>query len=242
MIRLLPFILIPIFIIAILGYWRFSAQKPKTVLVDNSSTITSDDTQEVPKTLPDLSVDDKVADLESTVSKLTSTVNSLKSATPQTSNSSMDARLANIESSITTLKAQVASLQNATPAPAAASSQSVVYIPLGSGGGPWANQAWYSTAEYQITLDPANYPNYKAMYLEVTFRLTEAAGTGSVRLYNTTNSSATSSQLNTTSVNLSTFVSSSFTLPTGSNTYTLQVQSSENKNVLIQTARIRVTF
>lgn len=226
MIRFLPFVLIPVLILGGLGYWRFVA-----------STQISDTPIEVPKTLPQSSLEDRVKELEDVVTKLVTQVNNLKSPYQQTpSSSSSDA-----ESAVTELKARVSALEKATPVPVAASGQASVYIPLGSGGN-WGDKDWYTTAEYEISLDPANYPGYKNMVLEATFRLTEAAGTGSVRLYNVTDSSASSGQVDTTSSTFSLKTSSSFTLPSGSKTYKLQVKSSQGANLSIQSARIKVTF
>lgn len=234
MIRLLPFVLIPILILAGLGYWRFKASKPNLTAPQHQ-----EEPIEVPKTLPSASLEDRVKTLEDLAFKLVTQVNALKSPAPA---SSSDSQLNSLDSSVTELKARISALEKATPAPAAASTQSTIYIPLGSGGGPWADKDWYSTAEYEISLDPQNYPGYKGMVLEVTFRLVEAAGTGSVRLYNTTDSSAISGQLDTTSTTFSLKTSSSFTLPSGSKTYKLQVKSSQGANLYIQSARIKVNF
>lgn len=232
MIRLLPFILIPILVLAGLGYWRYTASKP------NLTTPTPPQAGpiEVPKTLPQ-------ASLEELTAKLVREVNDLKSKSSPTP--SLVSGSSDLEAQVTELKVRVSALEKATPAPASATNtntSSTVYIPLGSGGGPWANTDWYSTPEYEISLDPANYPGYKNMVLEVTFRIVEAAGTGSVRLYNVTDSQAASGQLDTTASSFSLKSSSSFTLTTGTKTYKLQVKSSQNKDLFIQSARIKVNF
>lgn len=234
-IKILPFVLIPVLILAALGYWRF-VYLPRSALTTPAQKI---EPSEVPKTLPVSEGDDKLTSLEQSVKSLAGEVDKLKSA-KEAPNS--DTRIANVESAILELKARVSALEKATPAPVTSTSQSAVYIPLGSGGGPWANQDWYTTPEYQIKLDPANYPGYSGMYLEVTFRLAEAVGTGSVRLYNSTDGSSTSSQLDTISTSFGLFTSSSFKLPTASKNYALQIKSTEGKNLFIQTARIRVNF
>ena len=248
MIRFLPFILIVVLILGGLGYWRFVASKSNLTSPNTAQSSLDTNQQEgpieVPKTLPQASLEDRVKELEDVVTKLVTQLNSLKSQTTTSqSTSSSESSLSTVESAVTELKARVSALEKATPAPVAASStQSSVYIPLGSGGGPWANTDWYSPPEYEISLDPANYPGYKSMILEVTFRLLEAAGTGSVRLYNVTDSSASFGQVDTTSSTFSLKTSSSFTLPTGSKTYRLQVKSSQNKDLYIQSARIKVNF
>lgn len=193
---------------------------------------------EVPKTLPNATLEARVKVLEDALIEVVKKVNGLSGK--DAGDSSINSRLNSIEASITDLKVQVASLGQ--PTTTATSSKPTVYIPLGSGGGPWGDKDWYTTAEYEIALDTANYPGYKGMILEVTFRLVEAAGTGSVRLYNVTDSSAVSAQLDTTSTSFSLKTSSSFTLPQGSKTYKLQVKSSQGTNLYIQFARIKVNF
>ena len=238
MIKLLPFILVALIILGGLGYWRFFVAKQNLQTSPAESLI--EEPVEVPKTAPDASLEDRVKSLEDTI---TPVVNKINASPKPTTNSSLDSRLNTLEGSITELKARVSSLENQTPAPAATSSKSsTVYIPLGSGGGPWANIDWYSMPEYEVSLDPANYPGYSGMVLEVTFRLVEAAGTGSVRLYNVTDSSATSGQLDTNSSTFALKSSSSFKLATGTKTYKLQVKSTSNKDIFIQSARIKVNF
>lgn len=250
MLKLLPFILIPVLIIGGLGYFRFVAIR-QSITASAPLPIESNSNNgpiEVPKTLPNQTTDDKVKILEDTISKLVAQVNGLKTQSTQTtagpSALSLDTRLKDIEGLITDLKARISALEKASPAPAAASTTkaATVYIPLGSGGGPWANKDWYSTADYQVILDPANYPGYTGMNLEVTYKLSEQAGTASVRLYNSTDTNTTSSQVDTTSSNIGLYTSSAFKLPTGSKTYVLQVKSTEGKDIFIQTARIRVNF
>lgn len=234
-IKILPFVLIPVLVLAALGYWRF-VYAPKSALEKPKEKI---EAREVPKGLPVSDDNNKITSLEQSVKNLMGEIDKLKSAKDSPD---PDTRITNAESTITELKARVSALEKATPAPVASTGQSAVYIPLGSGGGPWANPDWYQTPEYQIKLDPANYPGYSGMYLEVTFRLAEAVGTGSVRLYNTTDGSAISSQLDTTSTGFGLYTSSSFKLPAGSKNYVLQVKSTVGKNLFIQTARIRVNF
>lgn len=239
MIRLLPFILIPILIVSGLGYWRFVSSKAN---LNTSKQSQQEGPFEVPASLPDASLEDRVKSLEDILGKLAPQVNSLKSTSSQTvSSNSLDSRLSDVAGDITELKARVSALEKATPAPQNLS-KSTVYIPLGSGGGPWGNLDWYSTPEYEISLDSANYPGYTGMVLEVTYRLVEAVGTGSVRLYNVTDNSATSGQVDTTSSSLSLKATSSFQLPSGSKTYRLQVKSTQSKDLYIQSARIRVNF
>lgn len=235
MIRFLPIVLIPVLILGGLGYWRFVASK--SPLTSPAATQTSDTPIEVPKTLPQSSLEDRVKELEDVVTKLVTQVNNLQSPSPQTPSS----RSSDVESAVTELKARVSALEKATPTPVSPSSLATIYIPLGSGG-VWNNTDWNSLAEYEVSLNPDNFPGYSGMTLEVTFRLDDPSGTASVRLYNTTDGAATSSQLDATSATYTLKSSSSFKLSSGTKTYRLQVKSSGGKNLFVQTARIKVTF
>ena len=177
--------------------------------------------------------------MESLATKLAAEVNKLKSPAPKESS---DPKLNSLDAAVTELKIKVANLQAATPVPQASSSKSIVYIPLGSGGGPWTDQSWNTLNEYQVSIDPNDYPGYTSMQLEANFRLVEAVGTGSVRLYNVTDATSLLSQIDTTSTGFSVQNSGSFKLAAGRKTYTLQVQSSQSKSLFIQNARIKVNF
>lgn len=232
MIRFLPIALIIVLILGGLGYWRYTSSKPSLTAPQTAG----ESPIEVPKTLPQASIEDRVSELEDVVIKLVTQVNGLKSS------SSPDSRISNVESAVTELKARVSALEKATPALAVAtSSQSTVYIPVGSGG-VWTNTDWNTLPEYEVSLNPDNFPGYSGMILETTFRLDDPSGTASVRLYNVTDNSAASSQLDSTSSAYTLKSSSSFKLASGTKTYRLQVKSSGGKNLLIQSARIKVNF
>lgn len=238
---MLPFILVPVLILG--GLWIFRNLSVKQTL---SSPKTNEQIQEVPvevpKTLPGATIEDRVKSLEDTITKLVSQINTLKSSnSPSNNSTSSDSRIANAEAAVTDLKARVSALEKATPVPVSVSSQSTVYIPLGAGGS-WTDLDWNSLAEYEVSLNPSNYPGYTGMSLEVNFRMVESAGTASVRLYNMTDSSAVSSELNTTATSFTLKTSSSFKLSSGTKTYRLQVKSSQRKEVFIQSARIKVSF
>ena len=135
MIRLLPFILIPILIIGGLFYWRYNASLQSLIRPEAAESAV-----EVPKTLP-----------STTTQESSPQATSKSTAAPKTQTSSaLDSRVSTVESTVTELKARISALEKATPTPVAAGSQSTVYIPLGSGGGPWANVDWFSTPEYEI--------------------------------------------------------------------------------------------
>lgn len=241
MAKILLILIIPAIILGGLGYWRFIASKPvsnlTTAQVDNQTSV------EVPKTLPGASVEDRVKSLEDTVGKLATQVNNIKPSSSQAPVSgSLASRLTAVETALTDLKTRVAALEKATPVPAGTSTKYPLYIPLGSGGGPWGDKGWYSLNEYQAVINADNYSGYTSMQLEANFRLVEVSGTGSVRLYNVTDSSAVSPQLDTTANSFGTKTSGTFKLPAGQKTYTVQIKSSEGVSLFIQSARIKVNF
>ncbi len=248
MIRLLPFILIPILVLGGLWYWRNLSARQNLAASQTSEKekrVQTQDLVEVPKTLPAATTEDRVKSLEEVITKLVSQVNAIKSANSQTNSSnSLDSRLTGVESAVTELTARVSALEKATPAPAAAasSSKSPLYIPMGAGGGPWADQDWNTLTEYQASINPDNYSGYSNMSLEANFRLTEAAGTASVRLYNVTDGSSVASQIDTASTSFGLKTSGTFRLPSSQKTYTIQVKSSQGKDLYVQSARVKVNF
>lgn len=237
MIRLLPFILIPLLILGGLGYWRYTSSK-QSLTTPRQTAEQDQEPVEVPKALPGATVEERVKSLEDTIGKLVPQVNSLKAQPPPNGlPASLDSRLTSLESAMTELKARVSALEKATPT---SSGKATIYIPLGAGGS-WFNVEWQSLSEYEVSLNPDNYPGYTGMSLEVNFRLVDPTGTGSVRLYNVTDGSAVSGQLDTTSANFALQTTASFKLPTGTKTYRLQTKSTQ-RDLSIQSARIRVNF
>lgn len=245
MIKLLPFIIVPILIVIGLGYWRYIATNqnlatPQTTVEQTQGLV------EVPKTLPNAPLEDRVKALEDTNQKLTAQLNALTTANVKgPSASSLDLRLKDVESSNKDLKARVSALEKASPSPAAATSGTKypLYIPMGADGGPWTDQAWTTLTEYQVSINPNDYPGYSGMQLEANFRLSEPGGTGSVRVYNVTDGvDVTYSGVDTTSTSYSLHTSNSFKLNSGTKTYSIQVQSSLGKVFYVQSARIKVNF
>lgn len=217
--------------------WRSVSSKP--VPVDSSVSV--DQTAvEVPKTLPGATVDERITSLEEALSKLIPQVNSLKTSGSSANTSSRDAKISSLESDVTDLKARIVVLEKSTTNTQTGTKSSTVYIPLGSGGTS-GDKTWISNNNYGATIDPAEYPGYSTMQLEVNFRMVQKSGTAYARFYNVTDSSA-KEQVSTTSDAFSWQTSFGFTLPAGKKTYTLQTQSSEGAEIQLQSARIKVNF
>lgn len=233
MLKLLPVLLLIMLVLGGLGYWRFVYSTNTTLTTPKAEN--TEGPVEVPKTLPNATLEDRVKVLEEALIGIVKKVNVLGSQ-GQTDNS-INSRLNSIEASITDLKATVSSLGQAVPA----TSKSTAYIPIGAGGS-WDYSSWTTLTDYQINLDPANFPNYTGMVLEVTFRVVDSTSIASVRLYNTSDSSTVSSEVSTASSSFTLASSSSFKLAQGSKTYALQVKNSGGKLFFIQLVRVRVNF
>lgn len=239
MIRILPFILIPVLIIAGLGFWRFTATKQQLATSEVSEQTEDSALTEVPKTLPKLALEDRVQSLENAVGKLGLT-SPKPSSTPSGNSASLDSRLGTVEAAVSALQARVSVLEKGTTTTQSSGKPATAYIPLGTGGG-GGDKSWMSMSNYGATVDPAEYPGYTNMQLEVNFRLTQKSGTAYARLYNVTDATD-KGEISTTSDSFSWQTSAGFTLPAGKKTYTLQMKSTEGADVQFQSARIKVNF
>lgn len=222
-----------------MGYFRFVAVKQS--ITPSSTQVVDKEPIEVPKTLPNATVDDRVLNLENTISKLVKDVNAIKSQ-PAIADSS-SSQLSDIEASITDLKARVSALEKATPATVTttttSSSKATVYIPFGSGGQINGSTDWTNLDTFQASIDPAAYPGYKNMQLEVNMRLNQPGGTLYARIYS--GGAVDASQVSSTSTSSSLYTSTTFTL-SGSKTYIIQAKSSDGSQAFIDNARIKVNF
>lgn len=230
MIKLLPIIVVIILALGF-GYFRFFSAKSEVSSVKNEVKTPV----EVPKSLPNASLEERVKVLEDALVTLTKKINSSSAPAP-----SAAPDLNQLEAAVTEVKARVAALEKATPAPGTTtSSKATVYIPLGSGGQISSGSDWVNLGSFQATVDPASYPGYTSMQLEVNMRLNQPGGTLYARLYS--GGAVDSSQVSTTTTSSTLTTSSNFTL-SGSKTYTLQAKSSDGSQAFIDNARIKVNF
>lgn len=238
MIRFLPFILIPALLLGGLWYFRSSSTKEEPVVTKTQQE--SDGPIEVPKSLPQATLEERVESLEDLIIKLTTEVNRLKANPSPSPASIVTSPSTGADAAITELKARVSALEKATPSTSV--SKAPLYIPMGASGGPWLYADWTSLNEYQVSINPDNYTGYLNMQLEINFRLVGVPGTGYVRLYNVTDRSAVASEISTTSTSFGALASAAFKLTSGQKLYTVQVKSTESKDLYIQSAKIKVNF
>jgi hypothetical protein len=165
--------------------------------------------------------------------------------TPQTTvtTTSQDTKITKLENTITDLIARIKQLESQPlPTPAPSSTRSPIYIPLGPGTSV-SSVDWSTASVPIITLNPADYPGYTNMQLEVTFQIFQANGTAYARLAVPADGTAVlSSQVSTTSSDYTTVTSSGFQLGSGQKTYKLQLKSTTGFSTNVQFARIKVNF
>ena len=187
----------------------------------------------------------RVKALEDAVLLLGKQIATLKSNNGSNQNndtSLTDTKIKNLETALSSLQADVTALKGTSQTTPAPSKKSPVYIPLGAGGTA-DDRNYLSMNGYQVAINTTDYPGYTNMQLEVTMNLNEAVGTANARLYNKTDSSAvSSSNVSTTATSATLLSSGGFTIPTGSKTYVLQVQTTQGYTLNLQSARIKVNF
>ncbi len=242
MIKFLPVVILILLVSGTFLYIRSKAEKPASPVPETVETVS--------KALPtpaSTSNEDRIKALEDSVVLIAKKVGSLSSGSVQsadwrTTSPQTETRIKNLENTVVSLQGQIDTLKGTSTQTPTSSKKSPVYIPLGSNG-TTNDKNWYSIANYQANINPGDYPGYTNMQLEMVMNLNEAVGTAKARLYNNTDSSAVSSSEVSTSATTATLLTSSgFTLPAGSKTYILQIQSTEGYTVNLQSARIRVNF
>lgn len=242
--KLLPFIVVTALILGGLGFYGFVIYKPNIA----ASQLTEGFPVEVPKTLPKATIEGRIKSLEDLVTRLEKEINDLKSSiSPAESASSSDSApssptILSVESAVTSLKARVSALEKASTTAPATTTKYPLYIPLGGDAGPWNNSDWVTLTEYQVLINSDNYSGYSSMQLEVNARTVESLGVGMIRLYNVTDGTSVSSEVNITSTSFSVQSSDTFKLAGGQKKYSLQVKIADNKSLYIQSARIKVNF
>ncbi len=118
-----------------------------------------------------------------------------------------------------------------------------LYIPIGYGGSGTSTSDFATVTGHEVSINPSDYPGYKQMVFEASFRIFQGNGKGEVRLFNKTDGTAVlNSVLSTTSQDYSTKTSSGFTLTSGAKTYTVQAKSSTGYSVDLQLTRVRVDY
>ena len=154
-----------------------------------------------------------------------------------------DPKITKLENTIAELLGRIKELESKpTPTPTSSINKSPVYIPLGPGDS-ISSVNWSTASVPIITIDPADYPGYTSMQLEVTFQIYQGNGTAYARLYAYNDgTSILSSEVSTTSASYTTVTSGTFQLSGGKKSYKLQQKSTTGFSTNVQFARIKVNF
>lgn len=179
--------------------------------------------------------------IKSATDQLKNTLSNLSSSSKSaslTQSSNLDTRVLALETEVNDLKDEVNQLKDSSSSSHLAS----VYIPLGYGGA--ATSLNYSTIDtYEVSLDPADYPGYSSVSLELSLRVYQGNGTAYARLVDTTDSQPIwQSEVSTTNQNYNWLYSPQFTLPAGKKTYKLQLKTLTGYEAGVQNARLKVIF
>lgn len=253
MIKLLPLGIVIVIMLSVLFYLRFlSSNNTPSALIGNYQPVTDSPKQLAPNSsgsgLADPSSGDlnqRVRDLEETVTLLSQKVNSSKTTTDQSGSSVTswagvpEAKVKNLEDSVVNLQKQIDVLKASS---GTTSSKLPVYIPIGSAATS-TDSSFTSMDGFIVSLDASDYPGYSGVQLEITARVGQSGGKGYVRLFNNTDNAAiSSSDTSTTSDKSVVLASGSFKLGSGRKTYQVQVKTDNGYPFLLQNARLKVNF
>lgn len=241
MIRFLPFVIPAVAIAVVLVAIRFvlggqTAKQPVLQLTSTSSnTVTTTDSE----------LAERVRSLEEVVAALIQKVNSISTATSVknsgSSNATVEQRLKVLETAVNDLKVKVINLDNITPTPISTSTKYPMYIPMGNSYS-LNNDSWTTLDSFEVSFDPADYPGYSGVQLEVSMRVISSLGKAYARLYNNSDGSVvTSSEISTNSDKFVLVTSSNIKLSTGKKYYRLQVKSQGYEGFFVN-PRIKINF
>jgi hypothetical protein len=164
------------------------------------------------------------------------------SGTINTGSADLLIRIKSLEDKVKSLEQKVSISPSASPTSATSTKLPVQYIPLGIDA-QTNDQNGTTLDTYEISLDPAEFPGYTSMQLEVVMKLSEANGTLSANLYDYTDNAVIQySDVSTTSINYSTKISSTFKLPATRRNYRVWAKSSAGFLGYIHSARLKVNY
>lgn len=249
MLKFLPITLVIIFMVGAFAYLRFfyiSKTPDKNPLTANPSVSNINLSS---NSNSDKSLEDRVKILEDSVTLVAQYVGTSNSKKTTPTPTNLESRIAALENSlsalqkqVTAIQTQVSDLKNSSTS-TTSTSKTPLFIPLGSGGN-FSDKNWANMNGYRVEIDSGDYPGYTSMQLEVSLKMNQAVGSAQARLYNLTDNSAVgSSNVSVSSSDASSYLySSGFKITTGKKNYVLQVQSTENTETQLYSARIKVNF
>lgn len=233
MIKLLPVILIVI----IVGGFLFVKLRPQPQIQPISLPEKISDTFS-----SDSSLEERVKSLETAVTALLKQVGTSNIKTPTGSTTSIDSKITAIESNISNLQTRVNNLEKGSTTQTTQTtsiSKSPIFIPLGSGSN--STSDWTSISGTAITINASDYSGYTSMQIQTSLNVFQT-GIAYARLYNSDNGTSFG-EVSTSSTTDTVLTSGTFTLPSGSKTYVLQIKSqTSGYAATASNAKIKVNF
>ena len=240
MLKILPILFL---ILAVAGFfvWRI-------LFLDKPAETSTSKTTLLDLTSNSGSLEDRVRELEFSVTDLMGQIKELapgisKPASSPMNQTSLDNRVATLETEVLNLKGKVTTLEaNSQTAGASGATKAPVYIPLGWTGSSVATD-WTNITNQEISIDPVEYSGYKNMQFEVYLRAFQGNGTAYARLANKDDGTTiTSSEVSTSSQDHNWVTSGNFNVSSSKKTYRLQLKSLSGYSTDVQNARIKVSF
>ncbi|KKR80209.1 MAG: hypothetical protein UU73_C0005G0035 [Candidatus Daviesbacteria bacterium GW2011_GWA1_41_61] len=238
MVKFLPLVLLISLMMGVLAYVRIYRVADKSSPIDPLTTLT--ETFQLTQASP------TPENLPAVISPASSSGKEKPSPTPSKIDS-QDLSLKTLQTQVRSLERTVADLQLQVndlkePKDTVSTTKAPLYIPLGTGGASSALD-WTAVDALQITLDPADYPGYKSMQLEVSLRVFQGNGKAYARIYNSDDKLALlPSEVSVTTESYSWVNSQGFILTSGKKIYKLQLKTNTGYEAGIQNARIKVNF
>ena len=242
---LLPVGVIILVVIIFVGGRLFLTSRNADLTSPNNITSLLTNTSDTVKTAtPSGTMDQRITELEFSVSDLLKQVKGLAPASGGSQVSSdIEARVKTLETSMVDLVTRVTALEqkSTTITSTTSTSKAPSYIPLG-----WVassnSTSWVSISGQEFTINTADYPGYTSMEFEISLRIFQN-GQAFARLEDkSAGTSILASEVSTTAQTYTWLTSSKFQLPAGSKTYRLQLKSLTGYSADVQNARIKVNF
>lgn len=236
MVKFLPLVLIIFLMMGVLAYVRI--YRVSNGPADNPLTTLTDSLQ---LTQPSITPQPVATFTATPTPKENPIPTPTKASSKDPSTTSLQSKIANLERIVADLQLQINDLKDPKTT-TATTTKAPLYIPLGTGGASSALD-WTAVDALQITLDPADYPGYKSMQLEVSLRVFQGNGKASARLYNNDDKLALlPSEVSATTENYSWVDSQGFTLTSGKKLYKIQLKTNTGYEAGVQSARIKVNY
>lgn len=240
MVKFLPILFVVLLALGVIGWRLLSGSSPAPSL-----TISSTPSSRQPLSTPSSTLEDRVKELELSVTDLLKKVNSQTGTISQTGTGNIDIQLKNLQASVDDLKSRVGKLESGSSSTTSQASSSTkkppLYIPLASSL--TVSSSSYSEAGgSSFSIDPGDYPGYSSVQLEGNLKVASGNDKAFARVKNPDGTSILSSEVSTSSQTSVWVSSSGFSLGSGNKTYKIEMKTLTGFGATLENARIKVNF